>query len=79
MKNDFKFINKDSYNNFYEGVKKYSTKYILTDAKILALIDHTNPEGDRLYEMAEAFLHLFKNREEFEVCQKIISNWPKLK
>jgi hypothetical protein len=32
-----------------------------------------------VFELAESFLYLFQEREDYELCQLIVNNWPQLK
>ena len=82
MKN-LKYIPKDYLQDFLEGMSNYDTETLLTDLSVCELLDGKVPEDHNPdvppYQAAEAFLVLFQEREEYELCTMILKKWPKLK
>ena len=80
---DLKFITKDEVVNFIDGMDEVSTDSILSDPAIGELLsgsvpqqieDQPNPLGT-----IESFLQLFIDREEYEVCAKLVDKVPELR
>tara|TARA_B100000497_G_C7556261_1_gene335887 strand:- start:228 stop:488 length:261 start_codon:yes stop_codon:yes gene_type:complete len=82
MKN-LKYIPKDYLQDFLVGMSNYDTETLLTDLSVCELLDGKVPEDHNPdvppYQAAEAFLVLFQEREEYELCTMILKKWPKLK
>lgn len=80
---NLKYISKDSLDSFILGMSNYETVQLLQDTNVLELLDGKVPTEHQAqippYEAAEAFLYLFQQREDYELCQKIIENWPQLR
>ena len=78
-----KYISKDSLDAFLIGMSKYETTELLHDLNVLELLDGKVPKDHRSdippYEAAEAFLYLFQQREDYELCEMLIKNWPQLR
>ena len=82
MTKEFKYLeDKDQYLDFLIGFQDISTPDILADEKIVKLfkrtLDEEVPHGGTL-KMAESFLYLHEDREDYELCELIISNYPEL-
>mgnify|MGYP003627848191 CR=1 FL=1 len=87
---DFKYINKENYLDFVLGMSD-KVDQILEDPIILdffnrGLVDHGKaipPANERSEEdtlkLAESFLHLMVDYEEYEQAQIIIDNYPELR
>lgn len=80
---DLKYITKESLEAFMLGMNRYETPELLTDANVLQLLSGHTPADHKPdippYEAAEAFLYLFQEREDYELCQMLIEKWPNLK
>ena len=80
---NLKYISKDSLDAFLIGMGKYETTELLHDLNVLDLLDGKTPKDHRMdippYEAAEAFLYLFQEREDYELCEMLIKNWPQLR
>ena len=86
MTKEFKYIeDKDQYLDFLVGFQDISTNEILADESIRKLYhgqvteDGTPNDKDRILKMAESFLFLHQDREDYELCQLIIDNYPELR
>ena len=86
MTKEFKYIeDKDQYLDFLVGFQDISTNEILADESISKLYhrqvkeDGTPNAEDRILKMAESFLFLHQDREDYELCQLIIDNYPELR
>jgi len=85
MTKEFKYLeDKDQYLDFLIGFQDISTPDILNDPKIQGLFDRKLAKGegapceDGLLKMAESFLYLHQDREDYELCQRIIDSYPEL-
>lgn len=76
-------IDKESVVEFINGMAEVETSAILDDPAIIELLagsvpqqieDQPNPLGT-----IESFLQLFIDREEYEVCAKLVDKVPELK
>ena len=80
---DLKYISQDTLTDFLIGMSQYETTELLNDLNVLELLDGKKPKDHREdippYEAAEAFLYLFQEREDYELCQMLIEKWPNLK
>ena len=80
---DLKYISKDTLTDFLVGMEKYETIDLLSDLNVLELLSGKTPKDHKEdippYEAAEAFLYLFQEREDYELCQMLIEKWPNLK
>ena len=86
MTKEFKYIeDKDQYLDFLVGFQDISTNEILADKSIIKLYrgqvkeDGTPNAKERVLKMAESFLFLHQDREDYELCQLIIDNYPELR
>ena len=86
MTKEFKYIeDKDQYLDFLVGFQDISTNDILADHKISKLYrreltkQEEPPTEDALLKMAESFLFLHQDREDYELCQVIIDHYPELR
>jgi hypothetical protein len=86
MTKEFKYIeDKDQYLDFLVGFQDISTNEILADESIRKLYhgqvkeDGTPNAKERVLKMAESFLFLHQDREDYELCQMIIDNYPELR
>lgn len=80
---ELKYIKKDTLNNFLDGMSQYETTDLLNDLNVLDLLGGKTPkdhdESISPYEAAEAFLILFQEREDYELCDMLLKKWPQLK
>lgn len=81
--NDLQFTTNQSLDIFLKSMNGVDTDVILSDPDISKLINgikpkNLNPKLD-IYEILESFLILFEERENYEMCYRLVSNWPKLK
>ena len=86
MTKEFKYLEgKDQYLDFLIGFQDISTADILADQDINKLYnrkistDGADDGEQRLLKMAESFLFLHQDREDYELCQVIIDNYPELR
>ena len=86
MTKEFKYLNdNDQYLDFLVGFSEISTREILADTKIQGLYhrnlakDEKAPNKDYLLRMAESFLYLHQDREDYELCQLLIDSYPELR
>jgi len=79
---DLQFITEEKVVEFINGMDEVSTDSILDDPSIVQLLkgsvpqqiaDQPNPLGT-----IESFLHLFIDREEYEVCADLVKAVPEL-
>ena len=87
---DFKYINKENYLDFVLGMSD-KVDQLIEDPIILdffnrGVVDHGKDiphKGERSEEdtlrLAESFLHLMVDYEEYEQAQTIIDNYPELR
>jgi len=82
MAMDLQFITEEKVLEFINGMDEVSTDSILDDPSIVQLLkgsvpqqiaDQPNPLGT-----IESFLHLFIDREEYEVCADLVKAVPEL-
>ena len=80
---DLQFITEEKVVEFINGMDEVSTDSILDDPAIRELLsgsvpqqieDQPNPLGT-----IESFLQLFIDREEYEVCAKLVDKVPELR
>ena len=80
---NLQYITAEKATEFLDKMDAVSTESILGDESIVQLlsgsvpqqiVDQENPLG-----MAECFLQLFIDREEFEVCQQLVDVLPELR
>jgi hypothetical protein len=80
---DPKYISKDTLSHFLSGMERYETTELLNDLNVLDLLGGKTPkdhdESIPPYEAAEAFLILFQEREDYELCDMLLKKWPQLK
>lgn len=85
MDRDYKYIDdKDQYLDFQVGFTDITTQRIAADGKIMKLYKRIlgkdeckNIPGGQL-KMVESFLYLHQDREDYELCQIILDNYPEL-
>ena len=80
---NLQYIEKEAVMDFINGIDEVSTDSILDDPAIKELLngsvpqqieDQPNPLGT-----IESFLQLFIDREEYEVCAKLVDKVPELR
>lgn len=80
---NLQYITEESVVDFINGMDEVSTDSILSDPAIVELLsgsvpqqieDQPNPLGT-----IESFLQLFIDREEYEVCAKLVDKVPELR
>ena len=84
---EYKFITEEKLNAFVENVEgkeKTSPVEYIKKTEDLQWIFYTrkfstNDELLRFLEVAEIFLYLFEEAEEFEYCATLLKTWPELK
>ena len=83
MDKDFKYINKENYTDFVIGMSD-KVDEVIQDPIVRAFFVRApkaiedRPIEDTL-KLAESFLHLMVDHEEYEICQEIINNYPELR
>ena len=74
MAMDLQYISEERVVEFINGMEEVTTDSILSDPQILELLtERDNPLGT-----VELFLQLFIDREEYEVCAKLVEVHPQL-
>ena len=80
---ELQYIDQETVENFINGMAEVETSAILEDPSFSKglkgdvpqqILDHENPLGT-----LESFLQLFIDREEYEVCAKLVNKVPELK
>ena len=80
---DLQYISEEKVLEFINGMDEVSTDSILDDPSIKVLLngsvppqikEHKNPLGT-----IESFLHLFIDREEYEICANLVEVHPQLR
>ena len=82
MAMNLQYISEESVQHFIDGMDHVTTESLLEDPGVEELLtgsvppqiqEHDNPLGT-----IESFLHLFIDREEYEVCAKLVEVHPQL-
>jgi hypothetical protein len=64
-------------------MEEIKTEEMLNDPNIHDLLNGKKPirtlPGIDIFQLAESFLYLFEEREDYELCHKLVTNWPQLK
>ena len=80
---DLQFITEEAVVDFIDGMDEVTTDSILSDPAIVELLNGGVPqqiaEVDNPLGTMELFLQLFIDREEYEVCAKLVEVHPELK
>lgn len=80
---DLQFITEEAVVDFIDRMDEVSTDSILSDPAIVDMINGGVPkqiaEVDNPLGTMELFLQLFIDREEYEVCAKLVEVHPELK
>ena len=85
MTKEFKYLEgKDQYLDFLIGFQDVSTADILADKMLNKLyhrkiVEEMPDQEEGILKMAESFLFLHEDREDYELCQVLIDNYPELK
>lgn len=78
-----KYITQEALDRFIMVMNDIKTEQMVEDPNISDLLNGKTPPDMmkelNVYEIAESFLYLFQERENYELCQKLINNWPQLK
>jgi len=78
-----KYITEDALNMFIQTMSEIETLEMIHDPNINDLLDGKHPKDlskdINIFELAESFLYLFQDREDYELCHRLVTNWPQLK
>jgi hypothetical protein len=78
-----KYITKNALNMFIQTMAEIETLEMIQDPNINDLLDGKEPKDlskdISVFELAESFLYLFQEREDYELCHRLVTNWPQLK
>ena len=78
-----KYITKEELDRFITVMDDIKTEQMVEDPNINELLQGKTPpdmmKDLNVYEIAESFLYLFQSRENYELCQMLVNNWPQLK
>jgi hypothetical protein len=78
-----KYITKDALDMFIQTMGEIETLKMIQDPNINDLLDGKQPNSlskdINVFELAESFLYLFQEREDYELCHRLVTNWPQLK
>lgn len=74
------YTTQEAIDNLRKGFHKYTSKQIAEDESMKIMFDRTATKFANvdMIEMAEAFLHIFDEREDYELCAKILKKYPEL-
>jgi hypothetical protein len=68
---------------FIQTMAEIETIEMMEDPNISDLLDGKPPKDlskdINVFELAESFLYLFQEREDYELCHRLVTNWPQLK
>jgi hypothetical protein len=68
---------------FIQTMAEIETIEMMEDPNISDLLHGKEPKDlskdVNVFELAESFLYLFQEREDYELCHLLVSNWPQLK
>jgi|TARA_R110002153_G_scaffold25435_1_gene80558 hypothetical protein len=82
MAMDLQYISEERVVEFINGMEEVTTDSILSDPQIVELLTGSVPpqiaERDNPLGTVELFLQLFIDREEYEVCAKLVEVHPQL-
>jgi predicted TPR repeat methyltransferase len=80
---ELKYITKSALNQFIITMDEIQTDQMVNDLNISDLLHGSEPKDlskdINIFELAESFLYLFQEREDYELCQLLVNNWPQLK
>lgn len=81
MEIKLKYLDNSQLKTFLRGMKNTPTEELLKDPSVINLSKRCIPKELKENELglAEGFLLLFEDREEYEFCEKIIKAYPELK
>lgn len=78
-----KYITQEALDRFITVMDDIKTEQMVEDPNINELLQGKTPpdmmKDLTVYEIAESFLYLFQERENYELCQMLVNNWPQLK
>lgn len=78
-----KYITQEALDRFITVMGDIKTEQMVEDPNINELLQGKTPPDMmkelNVYELAESFLYLFQERENYELCQMLVNNWPQLK
>jgi hypothetical protein len=78
-----KYITQEALDRFITVMGDIKTEQMVEDPNINELLQGKTPpdmmKDLNVYEIAESFLYLFQERENYELCQMLVNNWPQLK
>lgn len=78
-----KYITQEALDRFITVMDDIKTEQMVEDPNINELLQGKTPpdmmKDLNVYEIAESFLYLFQERENYELCQMLVNNWPQLK
>lgn len=78
-----KYITQEALDRFITVMDDIKTEQMVEDPNINELLQGKTPPDMmkelNVYELAESFLYLFQERENYELCQMLVNNWPQLK
>jgi hypothetical protein len=82
MAMNLQYIKEDAVTEFIDKMNAVTTEAILGDESIVQLLSGSVPQQlkskDNPLGTVECFLQLFKDREEYEVCQQLVDVHPQL-
>jgi hypothetical protein len=78
-----KYITQNALDMFIQTMAEIETIEMMEDPNISDLLDGKPPKDlskdINVFELAESFLYLFQEREDYELCHRLVTNWPQLK
>ena len=73
-----KYTTPEAVKAFTQRMEEFSTQEMLEDPNVGAFLNGKTSISRNPLGTAEAFLHLFEQREDYEVCSKLIRTFPEL-
>ena len=73
-----KYTTPEAVKAFTQRMEEFSTQEMLEDPNVGAFISGEATIGKNQLGIAEAFLHLFEQREDYEICSKLVRTFPQL-
>lgn len=73
-----KYTTPEAVKAFTQRMEEFSTQEMLEDPNVGAFLNGKATIGRNPLSTAEAFLYLFEEREDYEICSKLIRSFPEL-
>ena len=82
--NTFKYATEEHAENFYTNIMhehdvESPAEYIKNTPEIMQLVYSRDVPCKDILVVAEIFLHIFEEAEDYEICATMLKTWPELK